>query len=112
MEQLRLLRRGAMRMLQRQLAMAWNQWQTVAAQMKAEREALDKAMRKFLNQKMFAAWNQWRAWAAEMRRQQYMMKGAVKRMQLRWHDRSSCWVEHCVACCIASCRWHGRSGNM
>merc|ERR1712100_959695 len=48
-----------------------------------EKEALERALRKFINQKMFAAWNAWRSWAAEMRRQQKMMGGAVRRMIYR-----------------------------
>ena len=48
-----------------------------------EKEMLEKALRRFLHAKMFAAWNMWRSWAEEMRRQEYVMRGALRRMQNR-----------------------------
>ncbi len=55
----------------------------MCAEMRAQREALDKAMRRFIDQKMYAAWNQWRSWGAQVHRQQKMTGGAVRRMIYR-----------------------------
>lgn len=77
--------------------MAWEKWQQTAAQMKAERDALMRAMKKFLNQILSKAWNCWNGWAAEMRRQKYMLQGALTRMRNRllsmafekWQDEAA-----------------------
>ena len=56
--------------------------------MKAEKEALERALKRFTHQKMYAAWHTWRDWAAEMRRQRYIMHGAVERMLLAQLNRA------------------------
>merc|ERR1719182_763320 len=80
---MRLLRRGVMRMIMRQLAMAWTLWYETAMEAKRTAFMCGGAIRRMLNRKLSMAWEKWQFTAAELARQQFMLNGAVTRMRNR-----------------------------
>ena len=71
------------RMLKRQLSMAFEKWQDEAAQMAREKYMLAGAVKRMLMRQLSMAFEKWQFTANQMAREKYMLAGAMKRMLLR-----------------------------
>ena len=93
------------RMLNRKLSMAFEKWQTEAAQMSHEKKMLGGAIRRLLHRKLSMAWEQWQQMANETKWQQQLLQGgatveiSTKGIRLRVHH---------VGCCFLSATAIGR----
>jgi len=95
------LKGAIMRMMMRQLSMAFEQWQYVTEEANRLKYVLSGAIRRMQNIALSKGWEQWQFWYEEVKAQQFILAGAIRRMLKRklsmaW-EQWQYWYEELMA---------------
>merc|ERR1712166_582888 len=92
--QMKLVRRGLMRMVLRQLARAFALWRYTAEKLNEEKRLLGGAAARWMDQQLSAAWNTWRNAINERKRQETLLRRSLMWLIDRHKARAFAkWVE-------------------